>query len=674
MPYQSICQTMTFYLLRWPNRFFVLSILTTSLLVPSICQGAKKLGYLYIESSEGNSSGGHTAVQFGEDIYHYQYVDPGIIRLQKQNANDFEFAYRFLNNRTIHISPIDISDETYSLLRDYFNFQYLAQRQQFALLTDLQKDRELLSRLLYKANFDGETPDLRLDGAGLFYSSQEFDGVSLAGFLKHRKDPERPVAKILQDLQIDIREKYGEDFLSRRKAELVEQIRQLQPVAPERRNAENLSLNRDSFPPAVYSFANHFTDLVTNLLALDALQNARPLVADAYIQPVQQVFRLTPEEIETLCHFRKQLKKGLLQLLSSSRPDWGYAVLVNAARLITVDQSIQQGQLVFVDIFKQNSKWIDPRILEKFSDEIQSHSELALNALIKVKDSLQNARDFNEFNYSRLELLSNRYVEFNKGIEQKAAIRFNGEFLVPTKSIPIPDLVYPELPKTVIQHALARVNAYETRMHEELDRLYAYNLFTRNCVTELFMTMEQAFVDRFPNKNTGEASRLARAESMQRLGGHVETAPVSFIPFTSFYSVQNNYKVGKEQELLSFRLLQLQNQYNKENDLLVFLRESNTLSSTLYKRNPDDSFFVFFTDNTLLLRPVFGIFNILAATGQSLLGLAAAPFDSGEMLKSGTTGVVMSLPELAFFNMRKGSYHYLSFGWQMNAEESMSKL
>ena len=83
--------------------FVVLSILTTSLMVPSYCLGAKKLGYLYIESSEGNSSGGHTAVQFGEDIYHYQYLDPGIIRLQKQNANDFEFAYRFLNNRTIHI-------------------------------------------------------------------------------------------------------------------------------------------------------------------------------------------------------------------------------------------------------------------------------------------------------------------------------------------------------------------------------------------------------------------------------------------------------------------------------------------------------------------------------------------------------------------------------------------
>jgi hypothetical protein len=299
---------------------------------------------------------------------------------------------------------------------------------------------------------------------------------------------------------------------------------------------------------------------------------------------------------------------------------------------------------------------------------------LALNALIKVKALLRNDRDFNGFNYSRLELLSKRYAELNKGLKQKTAIRFNGESLVPTKSIPVPDLVYPLLSETELQQALVRVNAYETRMRGELDRLYAYNLFTRNCVTELFMTMEQAFVDRYPNKSAGETSRLARAESMQRLGGHVETAPVSFIPFTSFYSVQNNYRVGKEQELLSFRLLQLQNQYNKENDLLVFLRESNTLSSTLYKRNPDDSFFVFFTDNTLLLRPVFGIVNILAATGQSLLGLAAAPFDSGEMLKSGTTGVVMSLPELAFFNMRKGSYHYLSFGWQMNAEQSMSKL
>jgi len=35
-------------------------------------------------------------------------------------------------------------------------------------------------------------------------------------------------------------------------------------------------------------------------------------------------------------------------------------------------------------------------------------------------------------------------------------------------------------------------------------------------------------------------------------------------------------------------------------------------------------------------------------------------FRLGRNLKSGATGILMSLPELLFFNMRKGSYKYLS--------------
>ena len=94
---------------------------------------------------------------------------------------------------------------------------------------------------------------------------------------------------------------------------------------------------------------------------------------------------------------------------------------------------------------------------------------------------------------------------------------------------------------------------------------------------------------------------------------------------------------------------------------MVALRESNTFSSTLYAYNPDDAFFVFFTDDSLVLRPVFGLFNTAAGMGQSVLGFLSWPFDAGKNLKSGATGVLMSLPELLFFNMRKGSYKYLSY-------------
>ena len=42
----------------------------------------------------------------------------------------------------------------------------------------------------------------------------------------------------------------------------------------------------------------------------------------------------------------------------------------------------------------------------------------------------------------------------------------------------------------------------------------------------------------------------------------------------------------------------------------VYLRESNVLTSTIYRRNPDDSVFLFFTDDAVPPRPVFGALQL----------------------------------------------------------------
>ena len=121
--------------------------------------------------------------------------------------------------------------------------------------------------------------------------------------------------------------------------------------------------------------------------------------------------------------------------------------------------------------------------------------------------------------------------------------------------------------------------------------------------------------------------------------------------------------------LNSYRGQQLEKLYDRNNGLMSVLRESNTFTSTLYTYNPDDAFFVFFTDDNLIFRPLFGLFNTAAGIGQSVFGFLNWPFDAGKNLKSGATGVLMSLPELMFFNMRKGSYKYLSYHQFVNNEK-----
>ena len=86
------------------------------------------------------------------------------------------------------------------------------------------------------------------------------------------------------------------------------------------------------------------------------------------------------------------------------------------------------------------------------------------------------------------------------------------------------------------------------------------------------------------------------------------------------------------------------------------LRESNVFSSSLYQWHGRDPAFVFFTDDLLWARPLAGGFNFVAGLAQGMAGLLTLPWDGGENLRMGTKGALISLPELFFFNIRKGSF------------------
>jgi hypothetical protein len=88
----------------------------------------------------------------------------------------------------------------------------------------------------------------------------------------------------------------------------------------------------------------------------------------------------------------------------------------------------------------------------------------------------------------------------------------------------------------------------------------------------------------------------------------------------------------------------------------VFLRESNVVTSTLYRVEPRDSIFLFFTDDLVAPRPLFGAANLLTGLAASAVGLTMLPVDGGETFWAGLRGAMFSLPELVFQNIRKGSF------------------
>ena len=544
-------------------------------------------------------------------------------------------------------------------MRDYFNVQHQTQQQQFKILDDLSKDQVLLqSFLLNKQN-----NALRLEGVGLFYNEADFSMNQHTD----RSVQARYLSPTVIALNNEIKKIYGRDFLSQRAAKLIPQIKSLHPTQWQ----EYLqTVSEDHYPPMVYSFANRYSDLITAMLTIQVIENGLALRSDAYIVASDQVFKLTDKELTALGLYRNQLKEGLIQLVNSNRPDWGYAVLVNTARLIAVDMSIKQGQLIFIDTHESRAEFNEEIGLAKYAVQIQRHLKDTHTSLLNTKSLLTQNKAFTEMNYSLLEMQANRYIELSKAISGKQAIRFYGANLVPTKSITLPLPVVPDLPKATIKRAIQQLSVFQEQHQTALKKSYAYNLITRNCVTELFRLIDRAFIQQA--EDSTNTMPLLKEESNQRLGGYVDTTRVNFIPVTSHYAVRNNYKINKQMLLPSFRLMKLNESYAKENDLLVYLRENNTVTSTLYKRNPDDSFFIFFTDNELLLRPVYGAVNTLAGLGQSLLGLFTWTYDSGEMLSSGASGVLMSLPELLFVNMRKGSFRYLPYSHLSAAELTLS--
>jgi len=95
-----------------------------------------------------------------------------------------------------------------------------------------------------------------------------------------------------------------------------------------------------------------------------------------------------------------------------------------------------------------------------------------------------------------------------------------------------------------------------------------------------------------------------------------------------------------------------------ENDeLWIQMRESNTLTGTIYRPRNEDGVFLFFTDQSLWTRPLLGAVNFSVAIGTMALGIATVPVDQGRLLEASARGALFSLPEIALWNIRKGSFN-----------------
>jgi hypothetical protein len=214
---------------------------------PAAAEPPRFIDYLYINASEGSASGGHVALRFGDQVFHFEHRPPGILVLARGEFERFRHLYGDLENRTIQASRIAVSDETYDLLLAQFSRHHFAQRQRLEALTAARGDRELLEALL-------EPGVVAIAGLGLFTDAADAgaDAVDRAPALDALRA--RAVAR------------YGPDFIARRTAELTARLATLEPDGPPSPIAAD-----DEIRPPTYGFSAQFHDTSEALAALDVL-------------------------------------------------------------------------------------------------------------------------------------------------------------------------------------------------------------------------------------------------------------------------------------------------------------------------------------------------------------------------------------------------------------------
>jgi len=598
--------------------------------------------YLTLRANEGGSAGGHAAIRFGAETFHFEHAD-GLLRLGREDSQRFQHVYRDLENRDIELSRVRVSAETYELLHGAFERRALVQERQLAIEDEIRGDIRLLAALLADP---GRTQDARgaengfdVRGAGFF---TEAPGSTAAA---------DPGSRELTALRLRIEAVHGPDFLARRRSEVDHalEVSTAQPVP-----VDSIELTPDRYPVLSPSFSRRTESLLAARLALELLARPRALRAEA-LSPAAETLALEPAERERLRATATALRESMVRLVASRREDWGFPLLLGMARLATIETSIASGRWVLLDAFPaagptlaitEARRELLPRLLGDARAELAAAHQRFLEGV-----------GFREVEWSALESTVARFTELRSAAAGAPTIRIHVGAMVPEGSARVLALPRPSGDLAVL---LEQSQAAAQRYRKRLAALYGYDLVRRNCVSEIFRTLEAALAGENAPAESEALRAFVREESTRRLGGYVHPVEaLNFIPFVSSIRVRERWSVAERSLLPSYRHFRLAEMAESEPWLLVALRESNVLTARTHGAADVEGFFVFYTDTQVPLRPLLGALNVGAGLLRSALGLVVLPLDRGQGLLSGLSGVLFSLPELAFQNIRKGYNDYV---------------
>ncbi len=560
---------------------------------------SETIQFVYVNANTGQSSGGHSGLLVGDKLYHLQYdSEDKVFHIVREPWEVFRFHYSVWENRSIDLIPLDLSDMTNQDLKIKWNGIYIIQRKWIENREERKKDA-----LFFKKIKEAKNNVLEWEVPGLGY----WEEITLDESLPY--DSEDPFNSPIYEAETN------------QKPNLTE------------KDPSRLSLS----PPSRYiSFVTRWEEKKQKEFVRRFQKEKSAPNLDQFIKlDFEKEFQLTEEERTKLGIYSGNLESELSYCLESDLCK-GWEEILTLIRLQSIELSLASGYFVIPKKTKKNLFYREISDLEISKEVWAEKKEEALELLQLTKIRFFSFYDPTSF--QDWETVGNKvHSIYTENLE------FTDMDIYPKAGAKI-KILLKYTPPTDSPHLLT----YQTRsdQYEKLvSDIYSYHLISKNCTNELFRYLNIFYPDPDTRK--------------ERLGGTVseKTNSFSFVPAIAYHHVKSNYKTKDPKQFSSYRLAK-----KKEANLGFFsnIKEDMTFFSSTYKKSSFDPSFVFFTDDTIALRPIYGLTNITWGIGNTGIGILYLPWDRGKRLKQAAEGVFFSLPEIFFFNIRKGFFPYVT--------------
>jgi len=566
-----------------------------------------------VNANTGQSSGGHSGIRLGELVYHFQFYPDQIFHIVRESWAEFRYVYGIQENRTIKISKVGISKETFDFLLERMNEIYLIQKKELDNLVNLENDLKILGSIL--------------TGGGLIH-------LKAAGYFHSKPTKNNDYKPLLQK----IHSKFGRNFILQNLTATRKKLYQFKFYSSE---VEQFPNERKIYPKTITHFSTEYLELISLVKVYEVLLDELELNPSSFFEyNFDSTLSLTEIRMSLLSKLSEKLENEILNLFESNSTNKGYSLLVTIARYLVIKKSIVNKTNYFLDSYNKNHMLVIGEAIhnKSFLTGVETQTRGKVNVMY---NDLFTKEELLERDYNKLEDLANRHVEILNGLNKLEPIRINYEQMMPSKEGDV-TLDYDYSKSHLFESLITKVHSNKSKYELALQKKYSFNLFNKNCTTELFHSINSFF-------------QMGNIESKERLGGVVNGDDfLVFIPVYAYYAVGEKYNSLTEVTIPSLRTMILK----KNSPYGLSFMESNTLTSQYYKFNNEDSLFIFFTEDVIWQRPIYGILNLAVGVGETFFGIALLPIDKGKRFVKGLQGVFFSGPELFFFNVRKGTFIY----------------